>query len=92
MNIAYLLRFFYGFYPQAFSLILQNAAKALLVMLVDAWKIYTYQIVESTMDQAVQLIDLEDQFAVIAYDQTKGRGRYDRRWFSSGGSFYYARI
>ena len=57
-------------------------------MLTKTWKIYTYQTVENTMDQAAQLIDLEDQFAVLAYDQTKGRGKYDRKWIPLTGNLY----
>ncbi|AIL13053.1 hypothetical protein IM40_05290 [Candidatus Paracaedimonas acanthamoebae] len=57
-------------------------------MLTERWKIYTYQTVESTMDQAAQLIGQEDQFAILAYDQTKGRGRYNRKWGSLAGNLY----
>jgi len=58
------------------------------MMVTETWKIHTYQTVESTMDQAAQLIDQEDRFAVLAYDQTKGRGRYNRQWVSFAGNLY----
>lgn len=57
-------------------------------MLTKNWEIYTYQTVESTMDQAAQLINWDNQFAVLAYDQTKGRGKYDRKWISLTGNLY----
>ncbi|OJX13971.1 MAG: biotin--[acetyl-CoA-carboxylase] ligase [Caedibacter sp. 37-49] len=51
-------------------------------MLEETWKIYTYDSVASTMDQAVELIAEESQFAVLAYNQTNGRGRQGRQWQS----------
>lgn len=57
-------------------------------MFTEPWKIYTYQTVESTMDQAAQLIGQEDRFAILAYNQDNGRGKYNRKWVSLAGNLY----
>lgn len=57
-------------------------------MLKEIWKTYTYQSIKSTMDEAVRLIGQEEQFAVIAYSQTQGRGKYNRPWISPPGNLY----
>ena len=57
-------------------------------MLEETWKIYTYDSVASTMDQAVELIAEESQFAVLAYNQTNGRGRQGRQWQSYEGNLF----
>lgn len=58
------------------------------MMLAEAWKVHTYQSVKSTMEEAAQLIGHEEQFAVMAYSQSHGRGRYDRQWVAPSGNLY----
>ncbi len=57
-------------------------------MLKETWKIYTYESVSSTMDQALKLIAEGSQFAVLAYNQTNGRGRQGRQWQSLEGNLF----
>jgi BirA family biotin operon repressor/biotin-[acetyl-CoA-carboxylase] ligase len=57
-------------------------------MLAETWKIYTYQTVQSTMDHAAQMLGGEEQFAILAHNQTKGRGRQGRQWVSLEGNLY----
>ena len=43
---------------------------------------YKYSVVQSTNDFAKKMIKDESHFAVLAYKQSKGRGRYDRQFIS----------
>lgn len=57
-------------------------------MLTEIWKIHTYEFIKSTIEEAARLIGEEDQFAVMAYSQSQGRGKYNRPWISPPGNLY----
>ena len=44
--------------------------------------------VESTQDEAFELLDERDYVAVLALEQTGGRGRKGRKWISRRGGLY----
>lgn len=52
-------------------------------------KIYSFESVTSTQIEAKKILDLNNHnFAVIAKKQTRGYGRYGRRWISNEGGLY----
>lgn len=57
-------------------------------MLSQAWQIYTYESVDSTMESALQHIAGESPFAVLACTQTNGRGRQGRSWDPLDGNLF----
>ncbi len=53
---------------------------------------YKYSVVQSTNDFAKKMIKDESHFAVLAYKQSKGRGRYDRQFISKRNRGIYLTI
>lgn len=53
-------------------------------------KIIQYPTIDSTMDEAVRLSEQAEglEFAVLADEQTQGRGRHGRTWVSNKGNLY----
>jgi|GEM_PF-951206 len=52
--------------------------------------IYRFGIVPSTMDIASLLIDKGRTGIILASEQSRGRGRYGKKWFSSMGGLYFS--
>lgn len=54
------------------------------------WEFYSYHILESTMIEAQKIWEEKpgSYYVVQAQQQTAGRGRYDRSWFSPLGNLY----
>ncbi len=58
-------------------------------------KIYYYRKVSSTMDIAKEIViknPNEDKILILAEQQTHGRGRIQRKWFSPKGGLYFSLI
>ena len=58
-----------------------------------AWQVYDYDEVDSTNNVALTLSEKLGSgcsFAVWAKSQTKGRGRFDRRWQSCAGNLFFS--
>jgi BirA family biotin operon repressor/biotin-[acetyl-CoA-carboxylase] ligase len=57
-------------------------------------RIFHFQELDSTMDKAKSLAknDAQHLSVVIAENQTKGRGRLNRQWFSSNGGLWFTLI
>ncbi|MBN2322737.1 MAG: biotin--[acetyl-CoA-carboxylase] ligase [Spirochaetes bacterium] len=52
----------------------------------DSGTVFWYDSVDSTMDAAFSLEEVEDRSIIVADTQTTGRGRKGRRWYSNEGS------
>uniref|UniRef100_A0A7C4X816 biotin--[biotin carboxyl-carrier protein] ligase n=1 Tax=candidate division WOR-3 bacterium TaxID=2052148 RepID=A0A7C4X816_UNCW3 len=52
------------------------------------FKIIRFKRVSSTQDVAKRLFDREEEVAIFALTQTRGRGRRQRAWFSPPGGLY----
>jgi BirA family biotin operon repressor/biotin-[acetyl-CoA-carboxylase] ligase len=71
---------------------LTSSPDLLLPFEFDNWsnKIYHFYEIPSTMDMGKNLLkDNSDFIVVIAEKQTKGRGRFDRSWYSQIGGIYF---
>lgn len=58
-------------------------------------KIYYYKTITSTMDVAKEVLSSQpqiDKVLVIAEQQTEGKGRIQRKWFSPEGGVYFSLI
>lgn len=58
----------------------------------DKWsnKIYHFDEISSTMDMGKnKVINKNDVIIIVAEKQTKGRGRFDRFWYSQRGGLYF---
>ncbi|MFB0510007.1 MAG: biotin--[acetyl-CoA-carboxylase] ligase [bacterium] len=53
-------------------------------------KVYLFETVSSTQDIAKKLVSKQEPALVIALNQTKGRGRFLRRWHSVHGGLYFS--
>jgi BirA family biotin operon repressor/biotin-[acetyl-CoA-carboxylase] ligase len=51
-------------------------------------ELYCFNRVESTMDSAFALNRNIDRTVIVAQEQARGRGRFDRRWYSKRGGLY----
>ncbi len=68
----------------------QLSAKKIMKLANSLEKVYYYDTIDSTNDEAKRLINtFSGNFLVIASHQTKGRGRWNRNFFSPGGSGLY---
>ena len=54
-----------------------------------AWQVHAHRLVESTNDLAGQL---SGWHAVVADQQTRGRGRYRRHWVSDAGGLWFSAV
>lgn len=54
----------------------------------DVGPVYWYDTVLSTMDVGFELPGAADRTVIVAERQTRGRGRYERLWYSEEGSLY----
>lgn len=57
---------------------------------IEGYTLYKFEKVPSTMDVAKEFLKKrEENFIIISEEQTDGRGRYGRRWFSPKGGLYF---
>jgi len=54
--------------------------------------VYSFGKVSSTMDVAEEFLGKEQNIIITADEQSKGRGRYGRTWFSPLGGLYFSWI
>ena len=59
---------------------------------INGEKVYIFDELTSTMDLADKLITQNKTDVVVAKKQTKGRGRYGRKWYSEEGGLYFSFI
>ncbi len=59
---------------------------------INGEKVYFFDELTSTMDLANELIAQNKNGVVVAKKQTKGRGRYGRKWHSEEGGLYFSFI
>lgn len=58
-------------------------------------KVYFYKKISSTMDLAKEIISQQkeyDKSLILALEQTEGKGRLQRKWFSPKGGLYFSLI
>ena len=55
-------------------------------------KVYLFDTVSSTQNIAKGLIAKKEQALVIALNQTKGQGRFRRKWHSETGGLYFSQL
>lgn len=60
--------------------------------LIQGIPVYYYGRIVSTMDTAEDLLKKGKTGIVVAEEQSKGRGRYGREWFSLPGGLYFSLI
>ena len=59
---------------------------------INGEKVYFFDELTSTMDLANKFITQNKNGIVVAKKQTKGRGRYGRKWYSEEGGLYFSFI
>lgn len=67
-----------------------NLSGELLSRLARLCRVYVLDTVSSTNDYALSLVDRREPVLVVARRQTKGRGRFRRRWFSDDDSLIFS--
>jgi BirA family biotin operon repressor/biotin-[acetyl-CoA-carboxylase] ligase len=58
--------------------------------MIDGYPIYKFKKVNSTMDIAEKFINENKMGIIVAEEQTEGRGRYGRKWYSPKGGLYFS--
>jgi len=58
--------------------------------MINDYPVYKFKKVKSTMDIAKNFINDNKLGIIVAEEQTEGRGRYGRKWFSPKGGLYFS--
>jgi birA, biotin-[acetyl-CoA-carboxylase] ligase region len=58
--------------------------------MINDYPVYKFKKVKSTMDIAKNFINDNKLGIIVAEEQTEGRGRYGRKWYSQKGGLYFS--